>query len=167
MAKRVGLRLDGTLEQGFQVTLEIGEDQLLSFSDATGTLPPAPQLATSLADWQQHYRQLSAPTRIVLQQITVRTGAAVHLETCRQLSADLQQRLQVWLASPSFQPIEKLLRESVDGAEPVRVLLRTTDRRLHRLPWHSWDYRSLPPRRTGLEHPIGPSGGAEQWWGYR
>lgn len=139
MTKRVNLRFDGTLEAGFQVTLEIGEDQLLSFSDATGTLPPSPALAAGLYEWQQHYRQLAVPTRIALQQITIRPGAAVHLQVCRQLAEDLQQCFKTWLGSPSFQAVETRLCESVDRTEPVRVLLRTTDRRLHRLPWHRWD----------------------------
>ena len=52
MSKRVGLRLDGTLEGGFQVTLEVGEDQFLSFSDVTGSLPAAPELVIGLTDWQ-------------------------------------------------------------------------------------------------------------------
>ncbi|NJP08625.1 MAG: CHASE2 domain-containing protein [Leptolyngbyaceae cyanobacterium RU_5_1] len=140
MAKRVVLRFDGKLEQGFQTTLEIGEDGALSFSDVTGTLPPAPELAACLNDWQQHYRQLSAPTRISLQQITVRAGSGAHLQACRQHAQDLQQHLNTWLASPSFHAVEKQLRESLELTEPVRVLLRTTDLRLHRLPWHAWEF---------------------------
>ena len=146
MAKRVTLRFDGTLEQGFQVTLEIGEDQLLSFSDAIGTLPAAPDLVTGLDEWQQHYRQLSAPTRIALQQITIRTSAAAHLQASRQLAEDLQQCFHLWLESPSFHAVETLLRESVKQSEPVRVLLRTTDRRLHRLPWHRWNFIDRYPQ---------------------
>lgn len=146
MTKRAVLRFDGDLEQGFQVTLEIGEDRTLSFSDVTGTLPPAPELASCLADWQQHYRQLSAPTRISLQQITVRTDAAVPLQACRQYAQALQQHLNIWLESPSFQSVEKQLRESVAPTEPLRVLLRTTDLRLHRLPWHSWDFIDRYPQ---------------------
>ncbi len=146
MTKRVVWRFDGDLERGFQVTLEIGEDRTLSFSDVTGTLPPAPELVSCLTDWQQHYRQLSAPTRIALQQITIRTDAATTLQTCRQSAQTLQQHLNNWLESPSFQSVEKQLRESVDPTEPVRVLLRTTDLRLHRLPWHSWDFIDRYPQ---------------------
>jgi CHASE2 domain-containing sensor protein len=140
MTKRAVLRFDGDLEQGFQVTLEIGEDRTLSFADVTGSLPPAPELASCLADWQQHYRQLSAPTRIALQQITIRSDAVVHLQACRKSAQALQQHLHTWLESPSFQSVEKQLRESVDLTEPVRLLLRTTDQRLHRLPWHHWEF---------------------------
>jgi CHASE2 domain-containing sensor protein len=140
MAKRVGLRFDGTLEQGFQVTLDIGEDQMLAFTDVTGTLPPAPTLSTDLANWQQQYHQLFAATRIALQHITVQPGAALQRQACCQLAEDLQQQLNTWLGSPAFQTVEKRLRESVDSTEPVRVLLRTTDRRLHQLPWHRWEF---------------------------
>ena len=154
MAKRVSLRFDGTLEEGFQVALEIGEDQLLSFADVAGTLPSAPDLAVCLDDWQQHYRQLSMPTRIALQQITIRQGSAAHLQACRQLAEDLQQRFNTWLESPSFHAVETLLRESVERSEPVRVLLRTTDRRLHRLPWHRWAFiERYPQAEVALSAP--------------
>lgn len=161
MAKRVVLRLDGELEQGFQVTLEIGDDGRLAFSDVTGRLPPAPGLADCLAQWQQQYRQLSVPTRIALQQITIRTGPTAHLQACRQLATELQQQLHHWLESPSFHVVEKRLREAIEPSEPVRILLRTTDARLRQLPWHLWEFvehypqaevaLSLPPARS-LEH---------------
>ncbi len=146
MSKRVGLRLDGTLESGFQVTLEVGEDQFLSFSDVTGTLPAAPELVIGLEDWQQQYRQLSAPTRIALQNIAIRPSSTVQLQACHQLAEALQRHLNDWLGSPSFQSVEKLLRESIDPTEPVRILLRTTDRRLHRLPWHCWEFIERYPQ---------------------
>lgn len=158
MAKRVVLRLDGDLEQGVQVTLEIGDDGLLAFSDVTGTLPPAPALAACLARWQQQYRQLSGPKRISLQQITIRTGPAAHLQACRHLATELQQQLHHWLESPTFYGVEKRLREAIDHGEPVRILLRTTDPRLRQLPWHLWEFvehyphaevaLSLPPSRS-------------------
>lgn len=146
MSKRVGLRLDGTLEGGFQVTLEVGEDQFLSFSDVTGSLPAAPELVIGLTDWQQQYRQLSAPTRIALQNISIRPSSTVQLQACHQSAQTLQRHLNAWLGSPTFQSVEKLLRESIDPTEPVRILLRTTDRRLHRLPWHSWEFIDRYPQ---------------------
>jgi CHASE2 domain-containing sensor protein len=146
MSKRVGLRLDGTLESGFQVTLEVGEDQFLSFSDVTGTLPAAPELVIDLEDWQQQYRQLSGPTRIALQNISIRTNSTVQLQACHQLAEILQRDLNAWLESPTFQGVEKLLRESIDPTEPVRILLRTTDRRLHQLPWHCWEFIDRYPQ---------------------
>jgi CHASE2 domain-containing sensor protein len=140
MTKRVVLRCDGELETGFQVTLEIGEDPLLSFVDIQGALPPAPELAKSLEQWRQHYRQLSAPARIALQQITIRMGSSAPGQVCRQQAEALQQQMHRWLESPSFHAIEKQLRESLDRADPVRVLLRATDLRLHHLPWHLWEF---------------------------
>ncbi len=157
MAKRVSLRLDGNLEQGFQVTLEIGKDGKLSFSDATAALPAAPELASCLAEWRQYYQQLSAPTRISLQQITVRPNSSAYLQKCQQLADDLQRYLNAWLGSPSFHRVEKLLRESVDRSEPVRVLLRTTDQRLHRLPWHRWEFIDRHPQaEMALSTPAAP-----------
>jgi CHASE2 domain-containing sensor protein len=140
MAKRVVLRMDGTLEQGFQATLEIGEIGCLPDVEATGSLPAAPELLESLEQWRTLYRQSSHPTRISLQQITVRMGALNRLEECHRVSKELQGHLQRWIESASFHSIDRQLRESLNVQEPVQVLLRARDRRLHLLPWHLWDF---------------------------
>jgi CHASE2 domain-containing sensor protein len=140
MTKRVVLRFDGALEQGFEVTLEIGKEGTPFFLEAVGSLPPAPELVAGLARWQHVYRQISDSTRINLKQITVRMGPLYQLEDCRQAARELQQQLKMWLESPSFHAIDRQLRESLSIHEPVQVLLRSRDRRLHSLPWHLWDF---------------------------
>lgn len=138
--KRVVLRLDGALEQGFQVTLEIGESGCLPSVEEIGTLPPALALIESLEQWHKLYRQSSHPTRINLQRITVRMGNLNHLEACRQAAKELENSLQQWLQSPTFHSIDRQLRESLHIREPAQVLLRSRDRRLHLLPWHLWNF---------------------------
>lgn len=140
MAKRVMLRLEGTLEQGFQVILEIGEVGCLPEVEETGALPPASELIAGLEHWREVYRQGSHATRINLQQVTVRMGALHHLESCRQAAKALQNRFQDWLESPTFHPIDRQLRESLSVQESIQVLLRSRDRRLHLLPWHLWHF---------------------------
>lgn len=140
MAKRVVLRLDGALEQGFQVILELGESGCLPEVEAIGALPPAAELVQGLEQWRELYRQGSHATRISLQHITVRLGALNQVEACRCAAQELQKRFQHWLESPSFHPIDRQLRESLSVQEPIQVLLRSRDRRLHLLPWHLWNF---------------------------
>lgn len=140
MVKRVVLRLEGTLEQGFQATLEVGELGRLPEMEATGSLPAAVALLDSLERWRSLYRQGAYPTRITLQQITVRMGRLNHLEDCRRAAKLLQTQLQQWLAAPEFHGIDRQLRESLNLQDPVQLLLRSSDRRLHWLPWHLWDF---------------------------
>ncbi|MGI0493755.1 CHASE2 domain-containing protein [Alkalinema pantanalense CENA528] len=140
MAKRVVLRLEGNLEQGFQATLEVGDLNRLPEVEASGSLPAAMALLDSLEHWRSIYRQGAYPTRITLQQITVRMGRLNPLEDCRRAAQALQTQMQQWLASPTFHPIDRQLRESLNLHDSVQVLLRSTDRRLHWLPWHLWDF---------------------------
>jgi CHASE2 domain-containing sensor protein len=138
--KRALLRCDGSIEQGFRVTLEISEGRGNVFTEATGGLPPAPDLLQIFNEWQQHYYQSLGVSRISLESISVQTGTLAQIESCRQIEQQLKLALQAWLAALDFQSIEQRLRETLMPQEQVEILLRTTDPRLHRLPWHFWDF---------------------------
>lgn len=140
MSKRAVLRLDGNLEQGFQVTLEIGEEGKVYFTEVNGYLPPNSELLQCLELWEQNYRQISESTRIKLKKVIIQTGALSQAETCRQLAQELQRHLKKWLESTAFQDVEKRLREVLNNEEPIRVLLRAQDNRLRKLPWHLWEF---------------------------
>lgn len=163
MSKRVILRCDGSLESGFGVILEIRDTaeskfpgapprvaapmrQSLVFTEITGALPPAIDLLELLSAWQQHYLGSVGVTRISLENIGTRTGTLSEIAQCRQLAKELEQALQTWLASASFQPIEQRLRETLTVQDTVELLLRTRDKRLHRLPWHVWDFIERYPQ---------------------
>ncbi|NJR50962.1 MAG: hypothetical protein HC780_16670 [Leptolyngbyaceae cyanobacterium CSU_1_3] len=164
MSKRAVLRCEGSLEKGLNITLEISDRNAPVFTEASGFLPPAIELLQTLEQWQQHYRQSLSITRIALENVTVKLGALAQLEACRNTSKLLERSLKIWLASPSFQPIEQRLRENLRTTEPIEILLRTRDSRLHRLPWHLWDFierypyaelvlSSPPERLQALTHP--------------
>jgi CHASE2 domain-containing sensor protein len=136
--KRAVLRLDGSLEAGFRVALEISDRALLS--EAVGSLPAAPAIIKALDEWRQSYRQGLKQARISLESVTVETGSLCQLETCRDLSKVLATLLKKWLSHPGFQEIEQRLRESLNANDEVEILLRTLDKRLYQLPWHSWGF---------------------------
>lgn len=139
MSKRAVLRLDGSLEEGFRVALEVGEEGSLHSAEEDGHLPPAPELIQCLEDWQQSYPFLEG-MRIKLEHILVQPGTEVQAEDCRKKAKKLQQQLKAWLASGSFPVIDTQLREAVSREDLIRVVLRCHDRRLHLLPWHTWDF---------------------------
>jgi CHASE2 domain-containing sensor protein len=85
-------------------------------------------------------------TRISLENISARPGTLSEIAQCRQLARELQQALKTWLASSQFQPIEQRLRETLTVQDSVEVLLRTNDNRIHRLPWHLWDFIERYPQ---------------------
>jgi CHASE2 domain-containing sensor protein len=140
MSKRAVLRCDGSLEQGFRVTLEISEGNAPVFTEATGGLPAAVDLLQLFSQWQQDYYQSLGVSRIALESISVKTGTLTQIQTCRNSEQRLKVAVQDWLASPEFQPIEQRLRETLMPQEAVEILLRATDPRLHRLPWHFWGF---------------------------
>jgi CHASE2 domain-containing sensor protein len=140
MGKRVVIKLDGTLEQGFHVTLEIGEEGKLHFKEETGHLPPNSDIINCLTEWQQNYRQLSRNTRITLNNITVEPVLVNQCQTCRELGIKLEILFKKWLESESFFHIDKALRQELDKSEFIRVLIRTKDSQVHHLPWHSWEF---------------------------
>ncbi len=146
MTKRAILRCNGSLERGFDVVLEIRAADAAVITEVAGRLPPAIDLCQLLMTWQQHYLGSVGVTRISLENIGTRTSTHSEIVQCRQLAKELQQSLQSWLASAQFQPIEQRLRETLTVQDSVEVLLRTNDDRIHRLPWHLWDFIERYPR---------------------
>jgi CHASE2 domain-containing sensor protein len=161
MSKRITLRFDGSLEQGFRVVLEIrtttepvtgkiaseGPKQRSAiFTESIGTLPPAIELIQILTTWQQQYLGSIGVTRIALENIGTQLGTLAASDRCRQLAKDLQLSFNSWLAADKFQPIDQRLRETLKVTDEIEILLRTNDQRLHRLPWHLWDFIERYPQ---------------------
>ena len=140
--KLVVLKFDGTFQQGFRVLLEIGDEGDRPAIELAGALPPNLALAAHLLEWQQHYHDLNGSgqnSRIQPQQI-IYSGSVNRLEDCRRSATALHQQMSLWLASDAFRRIDLRLRESLSIYDAIRVLLRTQDPLLRRLPWHLWDF---------------------------
>jgi CHASE2 domain-containing sensor protein len=158
MSKRAILRLDGCLETGFHVTLEVGAEGNLNMAEGDGHLAASPELIACLAQWQSSYGDLSHGTRIKVNNIKVQKASTQSVEVCRRDGQALQLAFQGWLGGEAFRSIDMQLREVVTHDDLVRVVIRTKDRRLHLLPWHTWrfvdHYRAevgfgLPSRQAG------------------
>lgn len=140
MSKRAVLRLDGQLEQGFRVMLEIGEENLPASTEAIGALPASPELIDALAQWHLSYREGLNSTRLSVKRVAVASGLLAKISDCQRSAQHLQTVLRTWLSSPSFYPIDLRLRETLKLDDSIRLVLRTTDLRLHHLPWHHWNF---------------------------
>jgi CHAT domain len=139
MSKRVFLKLDGYLEHGFKVTLEVGEEGNIHFTETTGYLPANLKLIESLDLWNQNYCQMQN-TRIILEKVEIGISKREQINTCLSLSQNLQALFKKWLDSVKFQSIEKCLREALHQEEAIRILICTPDKRLRKLPWHQWEF---------------------------
>lgn len=169
--------------QGFNVTLEIGPEYLRPEVEITAYLPPNPELATHLQDhWLKQYRSLGTPystkfikaldlsshpsqqrqeesphreliCRIKPKAIKYNASVKSWVAECRKSGEKLRDRLQTWLESEQFRPLDKRLREELDRDESIRFLIRTENASLQKLPWHLWDvFERYPQAEVALSH---------------
>ncbi len=153
--KLVILTFNGVLQDGFQVILEIGSDSARSSLVSKGKLQANPELAECLSQWQQTYRSSDRETLSVnsrIKPIQVFYGGSVNrIAGCRESALQLQQQMKAWLESSSFRLIDQRLREALNKNDSIRVLIRTDDPQLWRLPWHLWDFiECYPKSQVGL-----------------
>ena len=160
MAKLIVLRLIGTLQQGYEITLEISEEGQRPYAEETGQLPSQPALAEKLAHhWRDQYRSLVAPyrrhswtisdfspasdteftPRLKPKKIAYEGSVNARIRACRESAQELQTLFIQWLDSADFRTIDKCLRTHLHPGEISRFLIRTDDRQLQKLPWHTWD----------------------------
>ncbi|MDF0553949.1 CHAT domain-containing protein [Kamptonema sp. UHCC 0994] len=144
MAKLVVLKLDGDLEiGGFRASLEIKEgDRVLI--EITRSLPPNPELAAEMQRHWQEYRNLGLVTRIkpgsIKHNFINPNKFSTRLKEIKESGEKLGNLINQWLKSEQFRDIDRGLREELNRTEKVRVLVRTEDNYLRKLPWHLWDF---------------------------
>ena len=139
MQKLVVLKLDGDLSQGVKVTLEIGAEGDRASIEVQGYLTPKPEIIADYELWRITYRSLS---NFRLTPVNIHIGSSLneHLKKCRKLNEKLSQQMNSWLNCNSFRPLKEKLLKQLTLDDTVRVLIKTSDTWLRRLPWHLWDF---------------------------
>jgi CHASE2 domain-containing sensor protein len=142
MSKSVILKLEGDFEtKGFQVTLEVRSSEGKTLFEKQGFLPADPDLAAHLkCHWKEKYRSLAAPYRIKPQAIIHQGSIHKRIKDCQISAQKLQDHISDWLEADTFRLIDKRLREELNRDEEVRVLIRTKNPDLKKLPLHLWDF---------------------------
>lgn len=145
MGKLVILKLgEGNFEQGFHVTLQIGDENVRPVVEITGELPPDPDIKRYYHQWQSIYRSLNLPGRpIGIPKQTIKTAT---IDDCQKAAQELNARFNCWLASESFRRIREKWLEKLLPEDNIRVLLQTQDLWLKKLPWHLWDLLERYPK---------------------
>ena len=145
MAKLVVFKIgDGNFEQGFPVTLQIGEEGDRPSVEITGKLPPCQDLLCRYNYWQFTYRSLGLRLRLEAEPAQV-TNISI-IEDCCNAVQVLRSSLNTWLHSESFRSLREKLLEKLMPSEEVRVIFQAEDFQLHRLPWHLWDLFERYPK---------------------
>ncbi|MEL7038118.1 MAG: CHASE2 domain-containing protein [Cyanobacteria bacterium J06592_8] len=136
--QQVVLKLDGNLEIGVKVTLEIWLENQREL-EITGGLPPNPELATYLQHHWKNYRSIGAPYRIITEGI-IYDGKINPVDACKDSAQELRDRFWAWLEASEFKRIDRQLRDHFSLNQTVQVLIRTSDSQIQKLPWHLWDW---------------------------
>ncbi|MDZ8091574.1 MAG: CHAT domain-containing protein [Nostoc sp. DedQUE05] len=142
MNKLVVLKLDGDFHNGFGVSLAIGEDASLpdvELSDNALKLPGLPTLPDIYQDWSKSYRSLDGyRIKPKKDQITNVRFQSLKKE-CHAKADIIKQSFITWLQADSFRLVKEQCLTQLTAADEVRVIIRTNETQLRKLPWHLWD----------------------------
>ncbi|MDB9348062.1 eIF2A-related protein [Nodularia spumigena] len=142
MKKLVVLKLDGDFSQGFRVSLAIGEDASIpdiELSDNELKLPPIPILSHTYQDWSKSYRSLDGH-RIKAKKEQITNVKFQSLKQECQTKADIiKNKFITWLQADSFRLIKEQCLTHLNTTDEIRIIIRSTETQLRKLPWHFWD----------------------------
>jgi CHASE2 domain-containing sensor protein len=145
MSKLVILKFaDGSFEQGFGVTLQIGEECDRPATEITGKLPPCPEIPLYYSHWQSSYRRLGNGYRLDADKVQITNVSMT--QDCLNTSHILRARFNTWLRAEEFRPLREKWLERLMPSDEVRVILQAQNSQLQRLPWHLWDLLERYPK---------------------
>jgi len=135
---------DGNFEQGFPVTLQLGEDGALPSKQVTGKLPPCPEIPELYSNWQSSYRHMMSCFRLEAKPGSVVSTSSSKIREAAQV---LSNSLNTWLNSEQFRSIkEQLLLIKLGPDDKIRAIVQAEDLWLQKMPWHLWDLFEHYPR---------------------
>ena len=135
---------EGSFDQGFPVTLRLGEEGKNPSMEITGRLAPTLEIPQYYSGWATSYRHLGLRSR--LEAAVAQVTNVSQLESCSNAAQVLRDRLNTWLHSDSFRPIREKLLEQLRSFHEIRLIIQTENLWLRRLPWHLWDLCDRYPK---------------------
>ena len=135
---------EGSFEQGFAVTLQIGEEHDRPSTEIMGKLPPFPEMPLYYSHWQSSYRQLGNRYRLHADKVQVTNVSMI--QDCENTAQILRGRFNTWLRGEDFRSLREKWLERLSPTEQIRVILQTENSQLQLLPWHLWDLLERYPK---------------------
>ncbi|MGF1486433.1 MAG: CHAT domain-containing protein [Prochloraceae cyanobacterium] len=142
MNKLVILDLYGNLEQGFNVSLELGCDRNYRPEiKVKAQLPPARELIQKYQNWYQSYYQIGgASLRIKARNIQIKNvNIESKIKECKARSEELLICFNDWLKAKSFAAIEAECLQQLKPEDKIRIAIGTCDLTVKKLPWNYWN----------------------------
>ncbi len=153
MSKLVVLRISsGSFDQGFPVTLQVGEEGRVPIVELAGRLPPAPEMPLYYQHWRDRYWQMGGVHR--LSAPPMQRSNVFLKDECRSTSSILRSRFHTWLQAPEFRRIHDKCLEILQPSEQIRIVLQTDHADLQKLPWHCWDLLDRYPNSDLVISPL-------------
>ncbi|WP_088889526.1 CHASE2 domain-containing protein [Leptolyngbya ohadii] len=146
MSRLVVLKISaGNFEQGFPVTLQIGEESTdaigqliyLPFAERNGKFPANPDLQMLYQQWQASYRQIGTVLRLNAPK-QQKTNISV-TQDCQQAAEAFLAAFNQWLRSEEMRSIREKWLEQLQLQDQIRIILQTEDDVLQHFPWHQWE----------------------------
>ncbi|MBE9069059.1 CHASE2 domain-containing protein [Leptolyngbya cf. ectocarpi LEGE 11479] len=167
MKQRVLLTMGpGSWQQGFaSVTLQLWEAGSIAPIQFSGSLPAAPDLNDTFQKWRSLYvtlygnygfwrRSAAAALRSANDfPIEMDDDDITNVSTAafEQLGQDLRQRLNDWLESDTFRPVERQLRTHVSRNDEIRIMMTAENPNVLRYPWQLWQlFEDYPQSELAL-----------------
>lgn len=149
---------EGDFERGFPVTLQIGEEGKNPSVEIRGKLPPNPDILLNYQAWHSTYLGLENLYRASKKR-DKSTGDSLEpdlnefrlskkkeektrgsfLEDCQNAATVLRDNLNTWLNSDALRNLREKFIQKVPASEEMRMLVKTDDVKMQRLPWHLWN----------------------------
>ena len=140
--------LHGSFQEGFEVSLEIKEDNGKSLTEIAGRLPANNNIENLYQSWQQSFERLTGKYRNnqgwdIDESIATNISSSDLVTDCWQQVQQLEENMQAWLQSSaniSWQKIrERLAQEIAISPNKIRLIIKSSNSKIWKLPWHVWD----------------------------
>jgi CHASE2 domain-containing sensor protein len=162
MEKLIILKLIGDIKvHGFEVIVEVIEPNGQE-SRGEGQLPPCPIVDDKYREWQLALGQLSRiknPKNTISKNVSL-VDKIQHIIESRQEAKkryqdaenSLIEMMNNWLRSESFMPVREILDNQVSYLETARLIVRTSNLQLKKLPWESWEWLNFGNRKVAVSY---------------
>jgi len=141
--------VEGDFDRGFRVFLRISDSV-----EFEGRLPPAPDMPQLYTRWQEAYYRWGEKHRwgrAMRLDFPPQTTNVSHWDDCNHAASALQEALKQWFDQPDMWRLVLHIVEKAGRHNPSRLIIRTHDRWLRRLPWHLWHLlHELPRLEIGI-----------------
>lgn len=130
----------GNFDQGFSVSLQIGEEGHSPSVQMSGCLPPFPALPVSYEDWQTKYKALGMDPRLFASSNQITNVSSPSPQACLTAAETLRSQFNHWLRSQDFLPLREKCLAELHPTDELRVIIQTDNLDVQRLPWHRSEF---------------------------